>query len=63
MDKTESRIKQNWMTLNDEKEIEISSHPPLVKQNCSWVSGWCDSRSFNAQFDIHLDTSTTAGRG
>jgi len=51
------------MTLNDEKEIEISSHPPLVKQNCSWVSGWCDSRSFNAQFDIHLDTSTTAGRG
>ena len=50
------------MILKDEREIENSFHPRLVKQNCSWGSGWCDSRSFNVQFDIKLDTSTTAGR-
>jgi len=63
VDKNKSRIKQNWMTLNDEKETENSFHPRLVKQNCRWGSGWCGSRSFNVQFNINLDTSATAGRG
>jgi len=35
----------------------------LVKQNCSWGSGWCGSRSFNVQFNINLDTSAPAVRG
>jgi len=63
VDKKESRIKQIWVTLNDEREIENSFHPRLVKQNCSWGSGWCGNLSFNVQFDINLDTSATAGRG
>jgi len=56
-------IKKNWMTLNDESERENYFHPRLVKHKCSWGSGWCDSRSFNVQFNINLDTSATAGRG
>jgi len=51
------------MTLKDDREIENYFHPRLVKQNCSWGSGWCGSLSFNVQFNINLDTTTTAGRG
>ena len=49
----ESKIKLNWMSLNDDSEIE---YPGLLRQNCIWRSGWCGSGSVNAQFDINLAT-------
>jgi len=51
------------MSLNGEIEIEYYLRHALVRQNCSYGSGWCGSRSVNMQFDMGIDTSVTAGIG
>ena len=50
----DSKIILNWMSLNDEREIEYNLRPRLLRQNCSWSRCWCGSRSVNVQFDNNL---------
>jgi len=50
------------MSLKGESKMEFSLRPGLIRQHCSWGSGWCGRRSVKVQFDINLATFVTAGR-
>jgi hypothetical protein len=49
--------------LNNEKELEYSFRPELIRENCSCGSGWCGVGLVNIKLDINLATSVTVGRG